>query len=594
MIVKISSKWVLASSTPRILRSVRSHWFVSVRWWLALAFAAVAAITALAVAQVSRSQAEEALRDKAQELAAGTAVSAAARISDVGAPADLRPAAAREARRRSVALFLFDSSGSLVSSPRSLNVDVSEIPNLDELLEHALRRERLVESIDEGRRITVALPLHIDGAAGLVEVAARPDLVAAVNIVRDRIVVATAWATLIGVVVGTIVSLLITARVRRIAAAASAIEQGEFDLELRPRFPDELGKLGQAVDSMRRNLRTSFERLGMERDRLRALIEQLHEGVIGVDGDLRVVVANGRASELLGTSIRDGERLPEPWPAVSLGQFAGALFQSRARRTTIRVAPTDQHVYLVTGLPAASGADAAVLVIRDVTETERRERAEREFVANAAHELRTPLSAIASAVEVLKQGAKDDPHERDRFLDAIERQTTRLGRLVRALLTLARAQTNAEALRLEPVALRPLLYEIAADAGLSPASVRVEEDARALAHPDLIRQAVENLIANALKYAGGKGLAVVGRRSGNGSSVIEVSDEGPGMRRHEAERIVDRFYRVGDRGADGFGLGLSIAREVAQVLGGQLEIETRPSAGTTIRLRLRAPVENGR
>jgi two-component system, OmpR family, sensor histidine kinase VicK len=571
---------------------MRSRWFVSVRWWLALAFAAIAAITALAVAQVSRSQAEQALRDKAQELAAGTAVSAAARISADATSADLATVTAHEARRRNVALFLFDSSGSLVSPSRSLRFDVAAIPNLPELLEHALRGERLVTSIDDGRRITVALPIRADGAAALVEVASRPDLVAAVDIVRDTILVAAAWATLIGVVVGTLVSLLITARVRRIAAAATAIEQGQFDVELRPRFPDELGKLGQAVDSMRRNLRASFERLGGERDRLRMLIEQLQEGVIAVDAELHVVVANGRASELLGTTVRPGKRLPEPWAALSLAQFARQHFLPAAEEETVRIAPSEDRVFLVSGLPAGAGVDAVVLVIRDVTEHERRERAEREFVANAAHELRTPLTAIASAVEVLKESAKDDPGERDRFLDAIERQTARLSRLVRALLTLARAQTNAGALRLEPVALEPLLREIADDAGLPPSSVSVDEDASVLAHPDLIRQAVENLVANAQKHAGSEGLTVLGRRAEDHLAVIEVRDSGPGMSRQEADRIADRFFRVGDRDADGFGLGLSIAREVTHALGGELEIETQPSVGTTVRLRLRTPEEN--
>jgi signal transduction histidine kinase len=154
------------------------------------------------------------------------------------------------------------------------------------------------------------------------------------------------------------------------------------------------------------------------------------------------------------------------------------------------------------------------------------------------------------------------------------------------LLALARAQTDAETLRLEPVALKPLLREIAQDAGLATSTFDVAEDAVALAHPELVRQAVENLIRNALKYAQGE-LRVVARRDGR-TTVIEVRDAGPGMSREDAERVVDRFFRVGDRGADGFGLGLSIVREVARSLGGELEIETHPASGTTARIRLRA------
>ena len=107
----------------------------------------------------------------------------------------------------------------------------------------------------------------------------------------------------------------------------------------------------------------------------------------------------------------------------------------------------DERTYALIGVPApARGADA-ILVLTDISERERRERAEREFVANAAHELGTPLTAIATSLEVLRAGAKDDPAERDRFLELIERQTSRLGRLRRALLTLARAQTRQETIR---------------------------------------------------------------------------------------------------------------------------------------------------
>jgi hypothetical protein len=148
---------------------MRSHWFISVRWWLALAIATVAAITALAVAQVSRWQSQQALRDKAHELAAGTAFAAATSISRAETEAGVRATAAREARRRTVALFVFDRSGELVSSRRSLNIQASSISNLSDLVERALAGERVVESIGDGRRITVALPLRGTSAAALVE-----------------------------------------------------------------------------------------------------------------------------------------------------------------------------------------------------------------------------------------------------------------------------------------------------------------------------------------------------------------------------------------------------------------------------------------
>jgi signal transduction histidine kinase len=575
-----------AVKNRRHTEAMASSRLLSIRWWLPLAFAVIAAVTAIAVAQVFQTQSRAALRGKAEDLAAGSAVGAAGRIAESTTTAAARKQAAEQAGRRRVALFLFDPNGTLVSAPSSQGVAVSTVPKLSDLVSQAVRGRRTVESMNDGHRIIVALPIRTGAAAALVEVASRPDLVAAASIVHDRIWVAAAWATLVGALIGGFLSLLITVRVRRIGIAAAAIADGRFGVALRPQFPDELGRLASAVDVMRQNLKRSFEQLAGERDQLRSLIEQLHEGVIGITPDLRVVVANARASALVGDGLREGEHLCSPWPAADLRMFARRLFGEASTPETIRVTPAIGHVYSVTGVPSA-GTGTAVLVIADVTEQERRERAEREFVANASHELRTPVAAIASAVEVLQQGAKDEPVERDRFLALIERQTTRLGRLGHALLTLARAQTRSEPIRLTPVDVPALLREVALDMGLSDSALDLDPEAVALAHEDLIRQAVENLIVNARKYAPGQGLAVSVRCSDR-RVVIGVHDSGPGMTPEEAERVVERFFRSGERDAEGFGLGLSIAREVARALGGHLEIETRPGGGTTARINLRA------
>jgi signal transduction histidine kinase len=567
---------------------MRATRLLSMRWWLPAAFALIAAVTALAVAQVFQAQTRTALRGKAEDLAAGSAVGAAARVADASSLAEALTRTAEQARRRRVALFLFDANGTLLSDAVSQGVRWSSVENRDELLAAVVDGRRTLSSLDDGRRVTVALPLRNGAAAALVEVAARPDLVAASSIVESRIWVAAGWATLIGALTGVCVALLITLRVRRIGSAAALIAEGEFESPLVPRFPDELGQLAAAVDTMRVRLRGSFGQLASERDQLRTLIEQLQEGVIGVRKDLTVVVANARATAMLGVDVVEGRPLGNPWPAADLPALARRLFEGPSGLESLHVASGPEHSFVVTGVPSATSG-TAVIVVTDVTERQRRERAEREFVTNAAHELRTPVAAIASAVEVLQLGAKEQPDERDRFLALIERQTTRLGRLGDALLTLARAQSRAERIRLEPVDVPEVLRELAADLDLPERALELDDDAVALAHPDLLRPAVENLIANARKYAAAEGL-VVSVRALPGTVVIEVRDHGPGLTPAEAERVVERFFRSGDRGSDGFGLGLSIAREVARALGGRLEIESGSGEGTTARITLqRAP-----
>ena len=137
--------------------------------------------------------------------------------------------------------------------------------------------------------------------------------------------------------------------------------------------------------------------------------------------------------------------------------FASGLFEPNTRSVVHARVVHARRVYALAGIAAAFGTRDAILVVGDVSDRERREQAERDFVTNAAHELGTPVTAIATSLEALQSGAKAIPEERDRFLELIERQTSRLVRLRRALLTLARTQTGQEAIGLQSVELRPLL-----------------------------------------------------------------------------------------------------------------------------------------
>ena len=226
-----------------------------------------------------------------------------------------------------------------------------------------------------------------------------------------------------------------------------------------------------------------------------------------------------------------------------------------------------------------------ILVLTDVSEKERRERAEREFVANAAHELRTPTATILSWIEAIDNGGEQDPAVRRRFLGHIRREAERLARLSTAMLTLARAQTNTEPVLMSAVLVGPLLDESVAAVDLHGLQLHIScpDDLRVAANCDLAYHMFCNLLANAAKH-GASSVRVEAAQNGRGVT-ITIRDDGPGIPKDQQERIFDRFYRGGGRDSDGFGLGLAIVREVATVLGGQVEASSSAS-GTTIEVTL--------
>jgi signal transduction histidine kinase/HAMP domain-containing protein len=565
---------------------------IGIRWWLTVAFAVIAVVTAVAASQLFARASEGAFRERAQDLAAGNAVSAAIELGRADRSGRLPGAVSELAREERLALFVFDKEGRLVSPPRSRNVTVESIRVRKEAVATALAGRRFVETNDSVRATTVALPFR---GGALLAYAYHPDLAAGLGILRDEIVTAALWAVVLGGTVGVLVASLISVRLRRIARAAAAMEAGDLQTPLRPGFGDELGSLGATVERMRQRLRESFRNLASERDRLERIVERLREGVLSVNADLTVELANGAARTLLDAPrLRAGDPLPDPWPPFELESFAAGLFGADARAAEATVTDAHERTLAIAGIPPQGGSETAILVLVDVSERERRERAEREFVANAAHELRTPLTTIVGAVEALQGGAKGDAAARERFLGHIEREAGRLARLTRALLVLARAETGQELPPRTSVPVRALLEQVGARLAPAPGvavDVECDGDVTLFTERDLVEQALWNLASNAARHTERGRIVLAARATGNGSVELEVTDTGSGIATAEQERVFERFYRGNGRSQDGFGLGLSIVRQAVQALGGTIDVHSAPGSGTRVRVRLPAGVD---
>jgi PAS domain S-box-containing protein len=317
-----------------------------------------------------------------------------------------------------------------------------------------------------------------------------------------------------------------------------------------------------------------------ERARLAAVVEHIPAGLMILGADGRVVMANAEARRLLGDQVIDG--------IVGLSTFGTEQLED-GRAEIVR--DDGSRVLLdmwVAPILDSSGQPAGVVqLFQDVSVREQQERAEHEFVTNAAHQLQSPLAGIISAVEVLQAGAKDSK-ERDTFLGHIEREADRLARLTRALLVLARAQTGVETPKDELVALEPLLSEVGS--ALRPApGVRVEVDCppelAVITNRELVEQALLNVAENAAKYTA-EGRIVLAAHALDGGAEIVVSDTGPGIPRPERGQVMERFYRGSPDGSDGFGLGFAIVRSAIEALDGDLGLEERPNGGTVVRIRL--------
>ncbi|MBX3166820.1 MAG: phosphate signaling complex protein PhoU [Candidatus Eremiobacteraeota bacterium] len=333
----------------------------------------------------------------------------------------------------------------------------------------------------------------------------------------------------------------------------------------------------------------SFEHFLAERLQAEAILESLAEGVVAVDAAGDFVAINPAARALLGVGQQPlvGANLFETLRQRDLHDLVREVMGTG--RLTLRDFPLfapRERILRAQGVPCLApgpGGARVVLLLQDVTELHRYDQLRREFVANVSHELKSPLTSIRSLTETLLDGGLEDPGCNRRFMALIEEDSTRLARLIDDLLILSQVESRAIPLRLSAVELDQVVTQV-----LAPREVLVaEKQVRILrrldpellvrADPDRLRQVLDNLLDNAIKYSprGGR-VEILAYPVEQHRVQVRVHDQGPGIPPEARGRVFERFYRVDknrSRELGGTGLGLSIVKHIVESHGGRCWVE---------------------
>jgi signal transduction histidine kinase len=382
-------------------------------------------------------------------------------------------------------------------------------------------------------------------------------------------------ALLIAGFAGYFAAVLISRRVDRLNVAAERLSSGNFDERINTHVGDELGSLATSFNAMAASMKDAFGQIEQEKERGKAILDGMTDAVVGVDGDLETVFTNPRAKELLESTPHEFHvRLQE---VLAKTRYSGPVTEPEAeagdRIIEIRAAPLE---------------DGALAIMRDVTQERRVQRAKADFIANASHELKTPIAALSGYLEMLED--EEDEEYRAKFLDEMRGQTERLKGLAQTLLDLSRLDANAVTFRSEEVYLEDLLHDLRREFGFTgrPLDIKAEENVPPVeADPNQLHRTLTILVDNAIKYSEeGSPIALELSRE-NGHAVVGVTDRGCGIPPGEIPHIFDRFYRAeGSSRADGTGLGLALAKEITDHMGGEIRVDSRPEAGSTFSLLL--------
>ena len=388
--------------------------------------------------------------------------------------------------------------------------------------------------------------------------------------------------------------------INEISSAAQAIIDGNYNVNTRFEAYAELSQLLSTLRSMNTRLQDTVEKLQHKSVELESVIGHMINGLIAVDGQLRVVQMNNAAKHMLGvTGGVEGKPVLE---ATGNSRLEAGLQEAMEHEELVtlelpvRATPRHRLIRLyVSPLEHENESIGAVALLEDITELRNLEQMRTDFAANVTHELKTPLTSIKGFVETLQAGAIEDPEMAKRFLDIISMEADRLTRLINDVLSLSSMENGRVRVTTERLSLGKhaqdvcLMLENSARQKNIALSIEVGEDTFINANQDHVKQLLINLIDNAIKYTLNDGTVNVFVAREGESVKLRIRDTGIGIAQEHIPRLFERFYRVDkgrSRNMGGTGLGLAIVKHIVMDMGGQIDVQSELNVGTEFTVTL--------
>ncbi|MCT3449045.1 cell wall metabolism sensor histidine kinase WalK [Limosilactobacillus fermentum] len=480
------------------------------------------------------------------------------------------------------------------------------------LVNNRSHTENLYDSANHNRYYVSVVPLLASGNAnnvvGVVYMRANLEGVySTINSISLIYLSAALITIVLGLGLAVLISREITRPIEEMRKQTLRIARGDFSGQVKVMGNDELGQLAGAVNNLSVRVEESQESSDAERRRLDSVLSHMSDGVLATDRRGNLTIVNNTALQFL--NIADEEQV--------LGKSILDVLKIRRQFSIRHLVDEDQDQVILDDLnedlilsayfspiKRESGfVSGLVCVLHDVTSQQEEERERKEFVSNVSHELRTPLTSVKSYVEALSDGAINDPELAPRFLGVVSDETERMIRMINDLLSLSRMDSGTAKLNLEYVNINELFNHIlnrfdmiikneAADPSQKKYTIVryfTKKDLWVEIDTDKFTQVVDNIMNNAVKYSPDGGVITARLLETHNHVILSISDQGLGIPRKDLGHIFDRFFRVDkdrSRKQGGTGLGLAISKEVVNLLGGQIWVDSVEGKGSTFYISL--------
>lgn len=424
------------------------------------------------------------------------------------------------------------------------------------------------------------------------------------NNIIDLFLQSSILAVGVALLISFVLSQGLTRPIENMRQQALRISEGVYNYPAEVYGYDELGELTMTINELAVKVKDAQESTESERQRLDGILRHMTDGVIGTDQRGRVLLVNDRALQLL--NIRQEQAIGHSILRLLNIESKIALKGLLQKDTEVMINHSDKGVdSILKGefsiIRRETGfVTGVVCVLTDVTEQEKTEQEQRDFVSNVSHELRTPLTSIKSYSEALSDGAWRDEKIAPQFLEVIQSESNRMIRMIANLLDLSKMDGGQITLQTDYVDLKRIINHI-----IDRLVFTLESDSNAGNYhfvrefttrdiyvdidQDRMTQVIDNILNNAVKYSPDGGTITVKIEDNHRSVIVRITDEGLGISKQDAEKLFDRFYRVDkarSREQGGSGLGLAISKEVIELHGGSIWVDSVEGEGSTFNFEL--------
>lgn len=400
-------------------------------------------------------------------------------------------------------------------------------------------------------------------------------------------------AIILSVILAFVFSEFLTKPISALTVKAREMSEGNLDNPMAVLSNDEIGELTTNFNQMALSLNETLAEIAREKNKMETVITHMTDGIIVFDYDGNCIHHNPAAIKMLGiTSFKKYETILRNKINLSYYELVDAVSEGK-NKYTIFVHELYYNVDFAKFLDKDGEVQGIITVLQDITEHKKLENMQKDFVANVSHELRTPLTTIKSYAETLIDGALDDKDIASQFLGVINGESDRMTTLVQDLLELSKLD-NKKVENRDTINLKNILensvknYMIHALNKKQVLECHVDEGTfLILGDANRIEQVIKNLLSNAVKYSPEEATIYAALYTEGKYHIVSVIDNGMGMPEQDLPHIFDRFYRVDkarSRKMGGTGLGLAIAKEIMELHGGKIKVQSKVDEGTKFSL----------